>query len=94
LRSEWKSKSQDAGNTDSFAFRKSFVAEHIFSVPQTDTGAPVADHQGKRATVVQGTRQQKLGVTYGRCPTQKQLSAFSYQQTAIENFYLAVSCRL
>ena len=69
LRSEQESKPQGKGNTDSSVFEKSFVGEHFFSVPQTDTGALVVDHQGKRATVVQGTRQQKLGVTFGRCPT-------------------------
>ncbi len=70
-RNEWESASQDKGNTDSSAFEKSLVEEHFFSVPQTDTGAPVVDHQGKRATVVQGTRQQKLGVTFGRCPSRR-----------------------
>jgi len=39
----------------------------FLSVPQTDTGALAVVCQGKRATMVQGTRQQKLGVTYGRC---------------------------
>lgn len=67
-RSEWESKEQSAGKRNSSAFKKSFVGEHVFSVPQTDTGALVGVHQGKRATVVQGTRQQKLGVTFGRCP--------------------------
>lgn len=36
-----KSKSKDAGNRDSSAFEKSLITEHMFSVPQTDTGALV-----------------------------------------------------
>ncbi len=36
-----KSKSQEADNRDSLALEKSFIEEHIFSVPQTDTGALV-----------------------------------------------------
>ena len=49
--------------------RKFSLRSTFLSVPQTDTGALVVDYQGKRATMVQGTRQQKLGVTYGRCLT-------------------------
>jgi hypothetical protein len=41
LRSDGKVKPQGATNRDSFAFKKIFVEEHIFSVPQTDTGALV-----------------------------------------------------
>ncbi len=35
------SPSESKGNTDSFAFKKNFVEEHVLSVPQTDTGALV-----------------------------------------------------
>ncbi len=36
-----------------------------FAVPQTDTGGLEQEFQGKRKIAVQGTRQQKLGVTSG-----------------------------
>ena len=69
IRSDGESAPQGKGNTDSSAFKKNLVEKYILSVPQTDTGALVLEYQGKRATVVQGTRQQKLGVTFGRCPS-------------------------
>ena len=49
--------------------RKASLGDTFLSVPQTDTGALVLEYQGKRVRVVQGTRQQKLGVTFWRCPT-------------------------
>ncbi len=36
-----KLKPKGAGNRDSFAFEKNLIEDHIFSVPQTDTGALV-----------------------------------------------------
>ncbi len=41
MRSDGEVKPQGAAKRDSFAFEKSFVEEHIVSVPQTDTGALV-----------------------------------------------------
>ena len=47
---------------------KASLGNIFLSVPQTDTGALVLEYQDKRVMVVQGTRQQKLGVTFWRCP--------------------------
>jgi hypothetical protein len=47
---------------------KASLGNTFSSVPQTDTGALVLEYQGKRVRAVQGTRQQKLGVTFWRCP--------------------------
>jgi len=73
LRHQEESKSQDAGNTDSSAFEKNLVEEHMVIRTANRHWCAGRVYQGKRATAVQGTRQQKLGVTYGRCLAWRQL---------------------
>ena len=72
--------------TVSFNTREKIRREY-YNLPYriTDTGGLVQVHQGERETNVQGTRQQKLGVTFGRCPA---WSNFQVKQKIIWRLFI------